>query len=235
MREPDPESWPGASRRHPSPSSSTWVVRSALARWLQGQAEELRRREPLRVLDVGCGLKPYYPYFAELSSQYVGVDVVENPLADLLGAVETLPVDDASFDLVLCTQVLEHADDPGQAVRELYRVVAPGGRILASTHGVQWYHPSPNDYWRWTHTGLRLLFERNGDWSALSVEPAAGSGSGLAMLIGNYVEAGLRRTILARGAVWLINHAGAALDKYPPLADTRQGSLIPNFHVVADR
>jgi SAM-dependent methyltransferase len=232
---PLPEAWPGANRRNPRRTSSTWVVRSSLVRWLGAQVDELERRAPLRILDVGCGVKPYYPFFAPIASEYVGVDVVENPIADLVGPVENLPIEDASFDLVLCTQVLEHSDDPAQAVRELWRVTRPGGRVLASTHGVQWYHPSPNDYWRWTHTGLRLLFERNGDWSALSIEPAAGSGSGLAMLIANYVDAGLRGTAPARGAVWLLNRAGAALDRYAPLSDTRQGSLIPNFHVVADR
>jgi SAM-dependent methyltransferase len=187
------------------------------------------------VLDVGCGVKPYFPFFSSVASEYVGVDVVANPNVDLVGPVEALPVDDASFDLVLCTQVLEHADDPAKAVSELHRVTAPGGRVLASTHGVQWYHPSPNDYWRWTHTGLRLLFERNAEWSTLSIEPAAGTGSGLAMLLAGFTEVGLRRTVLARGVVWLINHAGAALDLYPPLRATRPGSLIPNFHVVATR
>ena len=210
-------------------------MRSALARWLQAQADELRQRRPLRVLDVGCGVKPYYPLFASIASAYVGVDVVENAYADLVGPAEALPVEDASFDLVLCTQVLEHTDDPAQAVRELHRVTAPGGRMLASTHGVQWYHPSPNDHWRWTHTGLGLLFERSGEWSALSIEPGAGSASGLAMLIGNYVDAALRGTIVGQGAVWLLNRAGAALDRYPPLGDMRQGSLIPNYHVVAER
>ena len=170
---PLPEPWPGANRRNPRRSSSTWVVRSALVRWLEREIEELERRAPLRILDVGCGVKPYFPLFAPIASEYIGVDVVENPLADLVGAVEHLPVDDASFDVVLCTQVLEHSDDPAQAVRELRRVTRPGGRVLASTHGVQWYHPSPNDHWRWTHTGLRLLFERNGDWSSLSIEPSA--------------------------------------------------------------
>jgi SAM-dependent methyltransferase len=204
-------------------------------RWLEEQVVELRPRGPLRVLDVGCGVKPYYPFFAPIASEYVGVDVVENPNADLLGPVEALPVEDGSFDLVLCTQVLEHSDDPARAVAELQRVTAPGGRVLASTHGVQWYHPSPNDHWRWTHTGLRLLFERNGEWSRLSIEPAAGSGSGLAMLIANYVDAGLRGSLLARAAVWALNRAGTALDAYPPLGDMRQGSLIPNYHVVADR
>ena len=191
--------WPGSERRDPPRRSSTWVVRAALAGWLRAQAAELERRAPVRVLDVGCGVKPYYPFFAGVASEYVGVDVVENPAAELLGSVEALPVEDASFDVVLCTQVLEHCDDPAQAVRELRRVTAPGGRVLASTHGVQVYHPSPVDYWRWTHEGLRRLFEQNATWSALRVEPGAGTASALAMLLGTFVEIALRRTVLARG------------------------------------
>ncbi len=108
-------------------------------------------------------------------------------------------------------------------------------RVLASTHGVQWYHPSPNDHWRWTHTGLRLLFERNGDWSTLSIEPAAGTGSTLAMLVSNYVEAALGESPVGRGAVWALHRAGEAVDATnPKLRDTRQGSLIANYHVVAE-
>ena len=204
--------WPGAERRVPPKSSPTWVVRAALAGWLRAEAAGLAGGAPVRVLDVGCGVKPYYPFFAAVASDYVGVDVVENPAADLLGSVEALPVDDASFDIVLCTQVLEHCDDPAQAVRELRRVVAPGGRVLASTHGVQVYHPSPVDYWRWTHAGLRRLFEENATWSTLAVEPGAGTASGLAMLLGTFVEIGLRRTVFARAPVWLLNTAGAKLD-----------------------
>jgi len=210
------------------------VIRSALARWLQEQAQIAGERGRVRVLDVGCGPKPYYPFFADVASEYVGVDVVENPTAELRGAIEALPVPDASFDLVLCTQVLEHCDDPAQAVRELRRVTAPGGRVLASTHGVQVYHPSPVDYWRWTHEGLRRLFETNAAWSSLTVEPAAGTASALAMLLGLYVEIALRRTFIARGPVWLLNTAGAALDgRSSRLRNPVPGSLIPNLHVVA--
>jgi SAM-dependent methyltransferase len=102
--------WPGEYRRRPPISSPTYAVRAPLAAWLREEAA--RRPRPYRVLDVGCGVKPYYPFFEPHASEYVGVDVVENPAADLQGAVESLPVEDASFDLVLCIQVLEHAEDP---------------------------------------------------------------------------------------------------------------------------
>src|SRR6476469_7751809 len=211
----DLDRWPGAERRDPPRTSATWVVRAGLARWLRAQAAELAQGLPVRVLDVGCGVKPYYPFFAPVAAEYVGVDVVENPAAELLGPVEALPVDDASFDVVLCTQVLEHCDDPARAVRELRRVTAPGGRVLASTHGVQVYHPSPVDYWRWTHEGLRRLFTDNADWQELAVTPAGGTAACLGMLLSTFVEIGCRRARvagLARGPVWLLNRAGSALD-----------------------
>ncbi len=224
--------WPGAERRDPPQTSPTWVVRHALAQWLRAEAARLGG-ERVRILDVGCGPKPYYPFFADVASEYVGVDVVENPAAELRGAVEALPVEDASFDLVLCTQVLEHADDPAKAVSELRRVTRPGGRVLASTHGVQVYHPSPVDYWRWTHEGLRRLFEQNASWSSISVEAAAGTASGLAMLLGTYVEIMLRRSALAKPPVLVLNKVGAALDaRSAQLRNPVPGSLIPNFHVV---
>jgi SAM-dependent methyltransferase len=212
-------------------SSPTWGIRAPLAAWLQEQAAAM---PSYRVLDVGCGRKPYYPFFAERATEYVGVDIVENPAADLLGPVEALPVPDASFDLVLCTQVLEHADDPIQAVRELRRVTAPGGRVLASTHGTWVYHPSPQDLWRWTHTGLRRLFETNGDWDAVEVTPGVGTAGTLAMLFGTYLDIALRRTPLSRPPVWALNRVGAALDgRFRSLREPIPGSLIANFHVVA--
>lgn len=182
-------------------------------------------------------MKPYYPYFAGYADSYVGVDVVPNPAAELLGGVEALPVADGSFDVVLCTQVLEHCDDPARAVRELRRVTAPGGRVLASTHGVQVYHPSPADYWRWTHEGLRRLFAENGDWQTLEVKPAGGTAACLAMLLATFVEIGCRRAhvaALARGPVWMLNRGGRVLDRrVGALREPVPGALFANLHVTA--
>jgi SAM-dependent methyltransferase len=188
------------------------------------------------VLDVGCGVKPYYPFFAAAAS-YVGVDVKENVEADLVGHVEALPVEDASFDVVLCTQVLEHVDDPARAVRELARVTAPGGRVLASTHGVMLYHPNPQDLWRWTHTGLQRLFESAGGWADVTVEPGAGSAECLAMLTGNYLHLLAKRAraeMLARPFVSALNAAAHALDqRVALLREPVPGALFANLHVTA--
>ena len=214
------------------------VVRSPIARWLEAEAAAIEARgDRVRILDVGCGVKPYYPLFARVAASYVGVDVVENPNAEVLGAVEDLPIDDASFDLVLCVQVLEHCDDPAQAVRELRRVTAPGGRVLASTHGVQVYHPSPHDYWRWTHEGLARLFESNAAWEQLDVVPGAGTASTLGMLLATFVEIGFRRAgmpSVARGPVWALNRGGSALDRrVAMLREPLPGALFANLHVTA--
>jgi SAM-dependent methyltransferase len=232
-----PRDWPGERRRHPSASSATWAVRAPLAAWLQSEALAARRDGGYRVLDVGCGPKPYFPFFAEHASQYVGVDVVDHPAADMRGSVEDLPVDDAAYDVVLCTQVLEHCDDPAVAVRELRRVTAPGGRVLASTHGVQVYHPSPQDYWRWTHSGLRRVFEENAQWDTVTIEAGSGTATTLAMLVATYAEIACRRLglpALARAPVWTLNRAAGALDaRSKLLREPRPGSLTANFHVVA--
>jgi SAM-dependent methyltransferase len=224
--------WPGEERRRPPLSSPTWALRTPLTAWLEEQARATPQGS--RLLDVGCGKKPYYPLFAGRVSEYVGADVVENPVAELLGPVEALPVADGSFDVVLCTQVLEHCDDPVRAVRELRRVTAPGGRVLASTHGTWVYHPSPQDFWRWTHAGLARLFEQNGTWASVEVTAAQGTAATLTMILATYLDIALRRTVLSRPPVWALNRLGAALDRrFPSLREPIPGSLIANFHVVA--
>lgn len=226
-------------RLRPPRSMPTYAVRAPLVRWLGEEArrahEELGR---YRVLDVGCGAKPYQALFAPFVESYIGVDPVDNPRAELRGSVEDLPVEDGSFDVVLCNQVLEHCDDPERAVSELRRATAPGGRVLASTHGVMVYHPSPADHWRWTHTGLEKLFSESGDWSSLRVTPASGTTACLAMIFSLYLDlafhrAGMRE--LARPLVAGANAVAEAIDaRSALLREPGPGTLHANYHVVAE-
>lgn len=229
--------WPGKGRREAHPHEPTYALRGPLSAWVR---DEARRAHGVygryRLLDVGCGVKPYHPFFEPYVSEYVGVDV-GNPSADLEGSIEQIPVEDASFDVVLTTQVLEHCLDPAQAVRELHRVTRPGGRVLASTHGVYVYHPAPTDLWRWTHTGLERLFATNADWASVTVTPAAGTTATLGMLIAIYVDLvfkNLRIRAAGRPFVSAINRVAAAVDaRSATLRGTGPGSLIANYHVVA--
>ena len=236
-REPE-GGWPGESQRRPSRSSATFLLRAPLSAWLEAEAGRAAERYgTCRVLDVGCGVKPYYPFFRPFASEYVGVDV-ENPAADLQGSIEQLPVPDGSFEIVLCNQVLEHCLDPPQAIRELRRVVAPGGCVLASTHGVEVYHPSPEDLWRWTHTGLERLFAGNAEWASLSVRPAGGTTACLGKLFATYVDLLAKRMKVApagRLVVRAINRIAPAIDRRSAmLREPIPGALFVNYHIVAE-
>jgi SAM-dependent methyltransferase len=218
--------------------STGYAVRRPLVRWMGEEARLAgeRERRP-RVLDVGCGIRPYEYLFTPSVAEYVGVDIA-NPRADLEGTVEDIPVPEGSFELVLCTQTLEHAIDPARAVQELRRVVAPGGRVLVSTHGVQVYHPNPVDLWRWTHAGLERLFRENGDWSAVSVTPGSGTTACLGMLVVHYLDLVAKRAHvrpLVVPFVGAVNATARAIDAVSPgLRDPRPGTIFANYHVVAE-
>lgn len=159
---------------------------------------------------------------------------------DDVGLADALRYPEGSFDLVLCIQVFEHLEQPDRAVRELHRVLAPGGLALVSTHGVHVYHPSPGDYFRWTHAGLELLFRTNAAWEELRVHPNRNAVACLATLLCWYADSGLERL----GAGWLkravnttVNALAEPLDaRYPPtLRVPAPGSLTANYLVAAIR
>jgi len=218
----------------------TYAVRAPLVRWLAHEAERAHADlGPFRLLDVGCGQKPYESLFTPYTTAYVGVDPVENPAAEVRGFVEELPIADASYEVAICIQVLEHCDDPAKAVSELARVTAPGGRVLVSTHGVMAYHPSPTDYWRWTHAGLEKVFRDNAEWASVKVSPASGTTACLGMIASLYLSLAARRAHLgpvSRPLIAGINTLAEAIDdRSAKLRETGPGTLHANFHVVAER
>jgi SAM-dependent methyltransferase len=217
-------------RLQPRRSSVQYPVRKPLVDWLRAQAVQGR------VLDVGCGDRPYDPLFAQ-ADDLVGFDVDGNDRADLHGTIDAIPVEDASFDVVLCLQVLEHVPDPAAAVAELRRVARPGGRVLLATHGVYPFHPNPDDLWRWTHQGLEQLFRTNAQWTSVSVRAGAGTAATLSMLVAHAVDLLCKRAHVRPLGVPLVvglNAGGEALDRaIPLLREPVPGSLHANYHVEA--
>ena len=68
----------------------------------------------------------------------------------------------AICDVVTCEQVLEHVPDPAQAVRSMMAMLRPGGTVIVSVPFLLRVHPHPEDYWRFTPSGLRHLLETSG-------------------------------------------------------------------------
>jgi SAM-dependent methyltransferase len=237
--------WPGAERRDPPRSDRHYLVLAPLAEQLRAEASRLLAgRTDARVLDLGCGGKPYLPVFAPFAGRYVGVDAAPGPQVDHVISAESLPFEDESFDLVLCTQVLEHVQDPAAVLAEIHRLLRPGGAALVSTHGVFLYHPDPpdtdGDYWRWTHAGLRKAVRESGEWSEIGVQANGDVVACLAYIAAQFVdELGQRLRIgpLRRGMLYALNTLAAALDRrFPPRARVPEpGSLSANYLVTAIR
>jgi SAM-dependent methyltransferase len=96
------------------------------------------------------GLEGFLPLIDESRSE---IHDTRYPEVDM----ERLPFKEASFDYVISDQVLEHLEDPVRAVRESYRVLKKGGIAIHTTCFVNYYHPSPLDFWRFSPDALRHL------------------------------------------------------------------------------
>lgn len=117
----------------------------------------------MKVVELGCGNRPYEKVVRERNAQYIAADLPGNPHADIILSDDgRMPGPPNQFDVVLSIQVLEHVPDPGAYLTEVARMLKPGGKLVLSTHGIWVYHPVPNDFWRWTATGLRKTLEDNG-------------------------------------------------------------------------
>ena len=81
---------------------------------------------------------------------------------DYVCDLSAIPVDAKSFDCVIFTQVLEHLPDPASVLRELQRVLVPGGALYLSAPLFYAEHEQPYDFYRYTQFGLRYLLEKAG-------------------------------------------------------------------------
>jgi len=117
------------------------------------------------LLDIGCGQRPYATLFASVT-RYVGIDLptsgVMSGEPDAWADGMVLPFRSGAFDIVLCTQVLEHAQRPWWLVEESYRVLKAGGFFILTAPQTWGLHEEPRDYYRFTSYGLRYLLERTG-------------------------------------------------------------------------
>lgn len=104
---------------------------------------------------VGGGPSRAHPFLVNLN-----VEAFEN--VEVVADAHRLPYADRSVDAIQCEAVLEHLEDPGRAVREMFRVLRPGGEVYCVTPFLQAFHGYPNNYFNPTREGHRLYFIRSG-------------------------------------------------------------------------
>jgi SAM-dependent methyltransferase len=154
-----------AARVRPNMLQYDYLGLATLAADVDGLIAEACRLSPAATpvaLDVGCDLSPYSGILAKHGWRVETLDIAPGPGVDHVGMVERTELPEASFDLVLCTQVIEHCLDPWAALRELHRIVRPGGYLVWTVPQVWFYHPHPDDNWRFTPEGVTRLSETGG-------------------------------------------------------------------------
>ncbi|MEQ9639381.1 MAG: class I SAM-dependent methyltransferase [Alphaproteobacteria bacterium] len=106
--------------------------------------------------------KPYFPNgFAVTKRPDKPADMHVDLYYEDLGKIE-----DESYEVVLCTGLLEHIPDPQRLIDDMHRILKPGGRLIISASAVFSFHECPNDFFHFTPFSFKLLFK---NWSQIEM------------------------------------------------------------------
>lgn len=103
------------------------------------------------VVNVGSGITKVHP-------AVINLDIFPFKNVDIVADAAALPFKDNSLDMLISESTLEHTLHAEEAMKEMRRVVRPGGFVYISIPFVMPFHASPNDYLRLTHEGLKKKF-----------------------------------------------------------------------------
>jgi len=103
-----------------------------------------------RILNVGSG-----PHI--LRDDVINLDAFRYPGVSIVSPAQAIPLASGSIDAIVCDNLLEHVPEPKAVLREMQRVLKPGGVAFIGTPFIIGVHASPVDFYRWTDEGLRLL------------------------------------------------------------------------------
>ena len=130
---------------------------------LKPLSEEVRNfakisKKNIIVLDVGSGASPYHEFFKVKKYTTADIDIRSHP--DLKITNNKIPCKNEIYDVIVCTQVLEHVFNFSKLIQEMHKKLKPGGRIFVSVPFVYHEHGIPNDYWRFSKYALLKMFPK---------------------------------------------------------------------------
>lgn len=117
-----------------------------------------------KLVDIGCGNKPYEVWLKDKISEYIGCDIVQSSSnkVDVLCEANNIPLESGNYNTVLSTQVIEHVEDHQGLVNEAFRLLKSGGYFILSGPFYWNLHEEPHDYFRFTKHGFRYILEKAG-------------------------------------------------------------------------
>lgn len=142
-----------------------WItLRSGLHRLLPSLALQVRDKvsDTLRLLPDGARICDIGAGGRKITPDTFTVDGFVTSNTNLVCDIHEIPLPDESYDAIFSTGTLEHVEDPGKALAEMWRLLKRGGIIHVEVPFIQGFHADPHDYWRWTNEGLRLFCTRQG-------------------------------------------------------------------------
>ncbi len=107
------------------------------------------------ILNLGSGAKV-------IRKDIINIDFYPFANMNIIADIAKLPFKDNSVDAIICESVLEHVKDPYGVVKEMRRVLKPGGLVYVTVPFIASFHSSPNDYYRWSREGLRAMLQGHG-------------------------------------------------------------------------
>ncbi len=144
------------------------IIRKNIKNLIQ-KCAEIYDQQNLLILDVAPQIhEGTKEFFKNSKIETLDIDPKSNStyICDLCKNNSKI-IEDEKFDLVFCTEVLEHTNDPFKAAKEMYRILKKDGVVIASTpFNFRIHNPLP-DNWRFTEHGLRIIFS---DFTNIDIE-----------------------------------------------------------------
>ncbi len=131
-----------------------------------------------KLLDIGCGNKPYAALLEPKITAYTGCDIIQSSdnRVDILCPANQIPVPDQSFDTVISTQTIEHVEDHQGLVNEAFRALKKNGYFIVSGPLYWPLHEEPYDFFRFTKYGFTYVLEKAG-FSVVAINANGGKWS----------------------------------------------------------
>ena len=200
--------------------SHNFLIRNMLRKAISIRAEKYLEG---RLVDIGCGTKQYQSLIEPHVIEHIGIDheqtLHDKSNIDIFGTAYDIPVKNNSFDSALCTEVLEHLEEPAEFIRECWRILKPNSNAIFTSPFIWHLHEEPRDFYRYSPHGLKHLFESNG-FEVIEISPLNGFCTTFGQLFVYYIhtfnKGPLKIVPLIPIAGYFIQYFALLMDKIAP-------------------